>query len=250
MKYTPIWIVLFLIAGGLGWALINKINPVTQLLGMGSCLKIQDSVKDRNLELFMPPKSHYKVAFPGAPDELPDAVKMYQDVDIPGHQYYVADSEIQFHASEAEGAMIPRGDFAGSSVPTGPANIGNVHAGLYTSIGTQLGKVSSNNDAVSLQAPVDSPEMHAQTYIDNEVKRLTKYLGGTMVSIHPVAGAGGRFPGREVRGSITKTGKKFRLREYWDYTGKRLFCVAAVGEPARVDLPQTAKFIDSIEMWP
>jgi|AGTN01.2.fsa_nt_gi hypothetical protein len=248
MKYTPVWIILFLIAGGLGWAWMNGINPLSQLLGMGSALKIQDSVKERKLELFMPPKRHYKVMFPGAPEAIQDTAKMYQDVDIPGHQYYVADKEIQFHAAEAEGSMVP-GDYA-LTAPTTPANIGNVHAGLYTSIGTQLGKVSGNNEAVSFQMPVDSPEMKAQTFIDNEAKRLTKYLGGTIVSMQPVAGAGGRFPGREVRGSINKTGKAFRLREYWDYTGRRLFSVAAVGTQARVDSPQTSKFIDSIEMWP
>lgn len=248
MKYTPIWIILVLIAVGLGWALVSGVNPVSQLLGMGSGLKIQDSVQKRKLELFMPPKSHYKVLFPGAPDEIQDSAKMYQDVDIPGHQYYVADKEIQFHAAEAEGSMVP-GDFAGSAPPT-PANIGNVHAGLYTSIGTQMNKVSGNNETAGLQMPVDSPQMKAQTFIDNEAKRLAKYLGGTIVSMQPVAGAGGRFPGREVRGSITKSGKVFRLREYWDYTGRRLFTVAAVGTPARVGSPQTSKFIDSIQMWP
>jgi hypothetical protein len=89
-----------------------------------------------------------------------------------------------------------------------------------------------------------------QKGLDGACSGAVKGVKGTEAKRTSVVLGGGRFPGREIEGTVTEPMKgKFRYRIYLDPTRARLYTVGVVGFPGRVDAPEVESFLSSVTLF-
>lgn len=108
----------------------------------------------------------------------------------------------------------------------------------------------SEDPLPGLSASRLSNPLALQGGLDGACSGAVKGIKGTETKRLSVVLGGGRFPGREIEGTVTEPAKgKFRYRFYIDPQTARMYSVGVVGIPSRVDAPEVDSFLSSLTLF-
>jgi|688.fasta_scaffold168086_1 hypothetical protein len=210
-----------------------------------------ETLEKHPLELYVPSKMQFKISFPARrPAEMVFANSFLRQTPLPFPQYYVADREVGFFATEY-GA-----DLSGV-LSTAPHNTGlelkadrGANDPLYFAAAQTGAKIlATQSDVAVVQERYALDPLSLQSFLDTSCEGLILKYRGTITSKIPDSLGGGSFPGRYVEGTFKNTGNAFRLRLFLDQRRRRLVAACVVGKTKRVYSTQATKFLNSLYMW-
>lgn len=210
-----------------------------------------ETIEKHPLELYVPTKAQYKIAFPAKkPGLLIDANSFLRQTPLVCPQYYVADREIGFFSTEYET------DLAGvqSAAPVSHGlelkadrPVGDPLFFAAAQTGASLGATQQDIARAANQYGLDP--LAVQHFLDTKCEDIIAKSKGTISMKMPDALGGGAFPGRYVEGTFKNTGNAFRMRIFLDQRNKRIVSACVVGKPKRVYSTQATNFLKSLYMW-
>ncbi|MBS1953670.1 MAG: hypothetical protein JST89_05785 [Cyanobacteria bacterium SZAS-4] len=241
-------LVLFLMIAGIAvFGLTVALDP-SKTYELFASLSGSETIDSRESNAFVPPKGKFRIYFPAKkPGELTEMSKFLRQTPLPCPQYYVADRDVGYFATEfpADLSNVARAGqgFAPkeNASPDDPIFFAAAQTGAVLAP-TPVG----NNEAI---ARYGLDPLAVQTFIDGKCAELIDAKKGTITNKFPAALGGGAFPGRYVEGTFKNTQNAFRMRLFLDQRTQRIVCVAVVGKTKRVYSPHATKFLNSLDMW-
>lgn len=243
-------LVLFLmIAGIVVFALTVVLDP-SKTYDLFASLSGSETIDSRGINAFVPAKGKFRVYFPAKrPGELNDSNSFLRQTPLPCPQYYVADRDVGYFATEFPtdiSKVAVAGVQQGLVLKDNPSpNDPLYFAAAQT--GADLAAPPNGSDIAVAKYCLDP--LAVQTFLDTQCVELIDHSKGTITNKVPASLGGGAFPGRYVEGTFKNTQNAFRMRLFFDQRTKRLVCVAVVGKTKRVYSPPATKFLDSLDMW-
>ncbi|MBX9949886.1 MAG: hypothetical protein K2Y39_12030 [Candidatus Obscuribacterales bacterium] len=193
----------------------------------------KESLRKEKFVSFKPAEGHFKVSFPGTPDELNIYNSWLHPAVIPLPGWFMADRELGFYVAEV---AIDNADAPGrTSAPALDRPL--------------MGTSGGNNEMVAQSAP-NNVLMEIQEFLDRQAESIVRNAGATLFSKAPAAAGGGRYFGRSVEGSSKTPGQRYRLQIFYDSDKHRLFAIGVAGKPDVIHCPQANQFIGSLQILP
>lgn len=210
-----------------------------------------ETIEKHPLELYVPSKMQFKISFPAKkPAQLIEATSFLRQTPLPCPQYYVADRDVGFFATEFITDLSTVSNTAPSSQGLELKENQSVNDPLYfaaAQTGVKLGAAQSDIAAVSQRYGLDP--VAVQRFLDTKCEGMIARAKGTITNKVPDGLGGGAFPGRYVEGTFKNTGNAFRMRMFLDQRTKQIVAACVVGKTKRVYSSQANKFLDSLYMW-
>lgn len=243
-------LVLFLmIAGIAAFALTVALDP-SKTYELFASLSGSETIDSRELNAFVPPKGKFRVYFPAKkPGQLTEANSFLRQTPLPCPQYYVADRDVGYYATEfpADLSSVARaGVQKGLVLDENRSENDPIYFAAAQTGALVAAPPSGNNDTITKYG---LDPLAVQTFIDERCAELIDGKKGTTTNKVPASLGGGAFPGRYVEGTFKNTQNAFRMRLFLDQRTQRIVCVAVVGKTKRVYSPHATKFLDSLDMW-
>lgn len=232
------------------FALMVYLDP-TKTYDFFASLSGSETIEKRPLELYVPSKMQFKISFPAKrPGELVFANSFLRQSPLPYPQYYVADRDVGFFATEfgadLSGVLTTAPSSSGLEMKADHA----VGDPLYFAAAQTGAKIFADHDEiVAVQQRYAFDPLSLQSFLDTKCAAMISKERGFISSKVPDSLSGGAFPGRYVEGTFRNTGNAFRMRLFLDQRRKRLVAACVVGKPKRVYSTQASKFLDSLYMW-
>jgi len=242
-------LVLFLMIAGIAvFGLTVALDP-SKTYDLFASLSGSETIDTRDSNAFVPPKGKFRIYFPAKkPGELTEVNKFLRQTPLPCPQYYVADRDVGYFATEfpvdlskVARAGVRQGTVMNNERPNDPLYFAAAQTGA------NLAAPPDANEQSIAQYGLDP--LAVQTFIDEKCAELIDGSKGTITNKVPAGLGGGAFPGRYVEGTFKNTQNAFRMRLFLDQRTMRVVCVAVVGKTKRVYSPHATKFLNSLDMW-
>lgn len=209
---------------------MSPMEVVQTLLG-----DTKDSLRKEKFVSFKPSEGHFKVSFPGTPDELNLYNSWLHPSVIPLPGWFLADRELGFYVAEV---LIDNSE--------APGRISSAAATLDRPL---MGSSGGNNEMVASNAS-NNILMEIQEFLDRQAETMVRNAGATLFTKSPAAAGGGRYFGRNVEGSAKTPGQRYRLQIFYDSDNHRLFAISVSGKPDLIHSPQANQFLGSLQILP
>jgi hypothetical protein len=209
---------------------MSPMEVVQSLLG-----DTKDSLRKEKFVSFKPAEGHFKVSFPGNPDELNLYNSWLHPAVIPLPGWFLADRELGFYVAE-----VP---IDNSEAP------GRIAAATAALERPMAGSSGGNNEMVASNSS-NNILMEIQEFLDRQAETMVRNAGATLFSKAPAAAGGGRYFGRSVEGSAKTAGQRYRLQIFYDSDNRRLFAISVSGKPELIHSPQANQFFGSLQILP
>lgn len=193
----------------------------------------KDSLRKEKFVQFKPPEGHYKVSFPGTPDELNIYNSWLHPAVIPLPGWFMADRNLGFYVAEV---AIDNSDVPGRT--------------LAPALDRPLMGTSGGNNEMVGQSASNNLLMEIQEFLDRQAESIVRNAGATLFSKAPAAAGGGRYFGRSVEGSAKTPGQRYRLQIFYDADNHRLFAIGVAGKPEEIHCLQANQFLGSLQILP
>ncbi|HIA53481.1 MAG TPA: hypothetical protein EYN91_15560 [Candidatus Melainabacteria bacterium] len=193
----------------------------------------KDSLRKEKFVSFKPAEGHYKVSFPGTPDELNLYNSWLHPAVIPLPGWFMADRNLGFYVSEVA--------IDNSDAP------GRISA---AAVDRPLMDPSGGNNEMVSQNSSNNILMEIQEFLDRQAETIVRNAGATLFSKVPAAAGGGRYFGRSIEGSAKTPGQRYRLQIFYDSDNHRLFAIGVSGKPEEIHCPQANQFLGSLQILP
>ncbi len=210
-----------------------------------------ETIEKRPLELYVPSNMQFKISFPAKrPGQLFDADSFLRQTPLPCPQYYVADKDVGFFATEFKTSL---GNIATSAPQSRGLEVSadrNFNDPLYFAAAQTGATIAATQGDIGTAAQrYGLDPLAVQGFLDTKCDAIIGRYRGTVTNKIPDGLGGGAFPGRYVEGVFKNTGNAFRMRLFLDQRKRRIIAVCVVGKTKRVYSQQATKFLDSLSIW-
>lgn len=220
-----------------GSTILNFINGgVSTLEGMDA-----ESLEGKTTALFVLPNSRCKASFPGTPHYPSLSQQLFLSGIQSGETRVMADARQVYYLCEFN---VPNMEIGLPDSFSGAAPI------TFTAVNVGFNQTSAppTNNSIATNANSNSEPLKIQNALDKFTRSWAQDRGASITSNTSIALKGGLFSGRELRGK-TRDGKDFRLQFLCNYPRKSMVVIGAIGKAERVESADTAKFLQSMDMW-